>query len=89
MVPSCKEKIILDEHHIEFSGNHSNKKSKTVWICPTHHMAVHRGYAKIEQGKYIDLVPTILTAIKKKRKIFRNYDYVLFTKGSSWAAAKG
>ena len=79
IAPKCKERIVLDEHHTVFGANGSDKTSQTCWLCPTHHMAIHRGYAWIENGKYRDMVPTILAAIRTKRKVFETYDSVLFS----------
>lgn len=64
----CGERIIVDEHHIEFSKNKSNKNSKTIWLCPTHHMAIHRGFAKIIEGKFVRMVEEIREGLLRKQK---------------------
>jgi len=72
MVPNCRERLILDEHHEEFSYR-SNKASRKHYLCPTHHMAIHRGFAEIRSGKFVDLVPNILAAIRHKSHLFDGY----------------
>lgn len=65
--PGCGERIILDEHHIEMHKNKSNKDGPTIWLCPTHHMAVHRSAAIVTAaGKYISLLPAIRKGLKRK-----------------------
>jgi hypothetical protein len=73
--PGCKEHVVLDEHHEKFDKMtlKSDKNSKTHWLCPTHHMKIHRNYAEFSNGKYVDLIPKILAGIKKKSKLFHNY----------------
>lgn len=67
---ACDESVILDEHHIEFYNDNgkvrSNKKSKTIYLCPTHHLAIHRGYAVIVDGKYVNIVSLIRKKLKMK-----------------------
>jgi hypothetical protein len=75
--PQCAEHILVEEHHLEFvTGRNggSNKTSLTCWLCPTHHMAIHRGLAVIQQGQYVDLVPSLLTDIEHKKELFANYE---------------
>lgn len=85
--PDCGETIVLDEHHIEYSKKGSNKKSKTVWLCPTHHMAIHRGYAKFAGGKFVDTTKWIVEQVKIKAQMLDRYKEYLI--GDNWAAAKG
>jgi len=72
--PGCAERVVIDQHHVEFSGTKSNKKSKTYYLCPTHHMAIHRSTAEIRDGKYVNLVPDLLRAIEQKKEIYHGYE---------------
>ena len=74
----CGERYVLDEHHIEFKGAKSNKQSKTVWLCPTHHMAIHRGFARFEGEKYVHIVEDIREGLRRKHPQLGT--------GDSWAA---
>lgn len=60
----CDERVVLDSHHTSFKRK--SRPSPEVWLCPTHHMKIHRGLAKIENGAYVDLVPLILSGLKEK-----------------------
>lgn len=73
--PNCNERIALDEHHIEFGSKGSNKKSKVVWLCPTHHMYIHRRYAEFRNGEFVDLVSKIRYGLRWKRRIFHGYTW--------------
>lgn len=86
--PTCRETLILDEHHEEFDRktHKSNKSSRTYWLCPTHHMKIHRGFATLRDGVYTDLVPKVLAGIRKKTKMFHRYNDILLA--YSWAEAK-
>lgn len=75
IVFECNERICLDEHHIEHGPNCSNKQSKTVWLCPTHHMYVHRGLAKISpEGEFVSMIPLITKGIVDKIDMFIGYE---------------
>ena len=63
----CGENRVLDMHHVVFHKNKSDKTSDTVWLCPNHHMMVHRGYAKIENGQYVSLEADILKGLNEKQ----------------------
>lgn len=54
---ACGESVILDAHHCVFKRK--SREGPKVWLCPTHHMAIHRGLAKIENGKYASLIEEI------------------------------
>jgi hypothetical protein len=69
----CGEQYVLDEHHEEFIGCKSDKTSLIHILCPKCHMKIHRGLAKYEDGKYIDMVPCILRGLREKSKIFDGY----------------
>lgn len=86
--PGCKETLILDQHHEDFAGARSDKDSKTHWLCPTHHMQIHRGFADIVAGKFVSLVPKIKAGIKAKTKVFERYVETITDHGYSWAQAK-
>lgn len=49
----CDEKLVLDIHHVEYTSKGSDKNSKTIYLCPTHHMYIHRGFAKIVNDKFV------------------------------------
>ena len=61
------ERYVVDEHHTEYTGNRSNKKSDVVFLCPTHHMAIHRGFAKIENGHYVWLTESLRKKLQQKQ----------------------
>lgn len=64
----CGEKYVVDEHHVHYSGNRSDKSSTTVYLCPTHHMAIHRGFAIIDDaGKFQWQTKTLTAALHKKQ----------------------
>lgn len=72
----CGEWRVVDEHHLRhtnINGVHrSDKKSRTVWLCPTHHMMIHRGLACFRGVKFhFIFTPRVLRRI-----------------GPSWAEAK-
>lgn len=49
----CGEAIVVDDHHTEWDSTGSNKEGPTRPLCPTHHMAIHRGFARLtEAGEY-------------------------------------
>lgn len=62
----CAERLVLDEHHVEYSNGRSNKQSKTVWLCPTHHMAIHRGFARFDGDKFVWTVEDIREGLARK-----------------------
>ena len=61
---ACGESIILDKHHVKYKRK--SMPGPEVWLCPTHHMAVHRGLAKVENGVYTSLVPAIFAGLATK-----------------------
>ena len=71
----CGEWLIVDEHHTEFTHRTgSNKKSRTVWLCPNHHRAIHWGLAIIEDGKYRSLAEEIRQGFASKHpELVRNW----------------
>lgn len=76
IVPKCTERVVLDEHHIEWCRkNGSDKTSRTVHICPTHHQQVHRGYAEFCDGNFVNLIPKIRKGLKRKRRVFDGYTW--------------
>lgn len=80
LAPQCDERIIVEEHHNVFKPSRnggSGKTSKTYWLCPTHHMAIHRSLAVIQQGQYVDLIPELLHDIQHKKELFANYEHSL------------
>jgi hypothetical protein len=74
----CDERYVLDEHHIEFRGTKSNKQSKTVWLCPTHHMAIHRGFARFDGERYVFTVEDIREGLHRK--------HPSLVEGKDWSA---
>ena len=86
-VNSCKEWLVLDEHHERHHERHhkgkSDKTSKTYWLCPTHHQMIHRGYATLENGVFTSLVPAILRGIESKSKMFVGYKTYCLSKPRS------
>lgn len=74
IAPGCNERVVLDEHHIVFTSRGSDKDSPVCTLCPTHHMAVHRGFAEIRDGEYVDLIPRLLAAIEKKSVLYEGYE---------------
>jgi len=64
----CGEWAVVDEHHVAFSKNKSDKAGITVWLCPTHHMLIHRGLAVIEpNGRYKRLDHWIVAQLRIKQ----------------------
>lgn len=63
---ACGEPVVLDEHHVEYPGGRSNKEGPVVCLCPTHHMAVHRGVARVDDGVYVSLVDVLRTQLESK-----------------------
>lgn len=61
----CGEWRVLDEHHIEFFKGKSNKQSKTVWLCPTHHLAMHRRLAVYDENGFSWKDKEIVTGLSK------------------------
>lgn len=51
---ACGEWRTVQEHHTIFTGGKSDKSSPTVFLCPTHHVLIHCGFARIENGDYIE-----------------------------------
>lgn len=76
----CGEPLILDEHHVEWDSKtrKSNKSSTTVWLCPTHHAAVHRGLLEVScDGTVTNITTCIMAGLEQKKAI---YDYTLVKK---------
>ena len=73
----CGEQFVLDEHHEVFVL----KRGKGAWseegplhkLCPTHHYQIHRGMAKYENGKFVNLVPVLQEALARKQEMFERY----------------
>jgi hypothetical protein len=63
---ACPERLVLDEHHLEFTGTKSNKTSKAVWLCPTHHMAIHRSHARFDGDKFVWIHEEIREGLLRK-----------------------
>jgi len=63
----CGEHRVIDEHHVTFVKNKSDKSSKTVWLCPNHHMMIHRGYATYVGEKYTFIDQSIIQDLKRKQ----------------------
>jgi len=62
VAPGCKESVVLDQHHVQFEGRDTArpKRGPVVFLCPTHHAAVHRGLAVLtDEGNYTSLLPLI------------------------------
>jgi len=70
----CGERLVLDEHHVEYTVNGSNKQSETIILCPTHHMAIHRSLAEYTEDGFVWKVDAILEGLES---------------GDSWGTAKG
>lgn len=75
---ACGERGVVDEHHTGIvpgrlakhataRPNKSNKHGPSIYLCPTHHMKIHRGLAEVVDGRYVDLVPVILAGLKTKQ----------------------
>lgn len=89
--PGCSEQLVLDIHHEEFTGTKSNKDSPEHLLCPTHHMKIHRGMARIEDGRYIHMEDELLEGMSRKSRLFDNYygeEPTKRLKGMSWQDAK-
>jgi len=62
----CPEHICIDVHHIVFTKSGSDKNSPEIFLCPTHHQAIHRGMAVYENGEYRWTVGEILEGLRRK-----------------------
>lgn len=62
----CDESLVVDTHHVVFKNNKSDKESRTIPLCPTHHMALHRGLARYTKHGYVWVYKKILRGLKKK-----------------------
>ena len=49
----CGEWRTVDEHHIRHHKGKSDKEGPVAWICPTHHLAIHRRLAYIDEKTMI------------------------------------
>lgn len=63
----CGEKYVVDEHHVVHQGNKSDKRSKTIYLCPTHHMAIHRGFAVLTETGFKWLIDDIKIGLNAKQ----------------------
>lgn len=54
--------------------NKSDKKGPSVYLCPNHHMMIHRGLARMEDGKFVNMVQSIKEAYLKKRGLIAELD---------------
>ena len=64
----CGETAVIDKHHVDFTGNKSSRSSKQVYLCPTHHMLIHRGFARFSaHGVYERLDSLILDGLRLKQ----------------------
>lgn len=64
---ACGEYRVVDEHHVVFYKNKSDKTSKKVYLCPTHHKLIHCGLAVIDSRGYVDLTEGIVADLKRKQ----------------------
>jgi len=75
--PSCEVcgNHLVDEHHEEWNPitRKSNKSSRIHYLCPTHHMMIHRSMAEYREGQYVELETEILDKFEEKNKIFSGY----------------
>ena len=62
----CGEWRVLDEHHVEFGRRGSNKQSRTVWLCPTHHLAMHRRLATYDENGFRWVDEDIVIGLRRK-----------------------
>ncbi|MGD9725935.1 MAG: hypothetical protein AB7L09_03225 [Nitrospira sp.] len=62
----CSEHICIDEHHTVFTDKGSDKSSPVVYLCSTHHQAIHRGMAVYEGGAYRWIIGEILDGLRSK-----------------------
>ena len=65
--PGCAETLVIEEHHYRLKHgravkrkmhavkNKSDKSGPSIRLCANHHASVHRGFAKIVGGVYVDL----------------------------------
>lgn len=63
----CGEWRLVDEHHIHHEGGKSDKEGPVTWLCPTHHLAIHRGFAVFDEGGGFKWITrSILAGLKRK-----------------------
>jgi len=62
----CSERYCIDEHHTVFKNGTSHKKGPVITLCPTHHMALHRGLAIYDERGYRWIVRGILDGLRAK-----------------------
>jgi hypothetical protein len=83
---ACDECCVIDWHHTDLKPSKitkhkgsvmtkSDKEGPKVLLCPTHHMMIHRGYAKIENGLFVDLRPMLKKELLTKHPDFRQPSY--------------
>jgi len=65
----CAEHVCIDVHHTVFTNKGSDKSSPEIFLCPTHHQAIHRGMAVYEEGEYRWIVGEILEGLHSKHPI--------------------
>lgn len=64
----CGEAVVVDDHHTEWDANGSNKDGPSVPLCPTHHMAIHRGFARLtDAGEYEWLADRMREGLLRKQ----------------------
>lgn len=78
----CGEQLAVDDHHVVWDPKNGSSGDETVPLCPTHHRAIHSGYAVIRDGKFVWLLDELREEVRKKHP-------ELVPKGASWAEAKG
>jgi len=79
-VPGCGHRLCIDEHHYVLDHskltlrhhsavkNKSVKSGPTIFLCPTHHAMVHRGFAYVDSyGVYHDHSELIRSQLEAKR----------------------
>ena len=65
---ACGEYAVVDKHHVRFAKNKSDKSSQVVYVCPTHHMLIHKGLARISpEGSYERLDGFIADDLRRKQ----------------------
>jgi len=65
----CSEHMCIDVHHTVFTKKGSDKSSPEIFLCPTHHQAIHRGMAVYKDGEYRWIVGEILEGLRSKHPV--------------------
>jgi hypothetical protein len=50
---ACNEAFVLEIHTFENSHSSDNDDREAVYLCPTHHKAIHVGYARIDGDAFV------------------------------------